>query len=298
MKTNITVTAPSFLNPFLDRPSQRAFSYVVARFKTLLTSIVGGAGISRRQSELGHELTAIEYATDYAIARFSLASVSAADTVSLNGAAMTATAGTPSGDQFKVGVSNAADARSFVTGLNGSATALLAQHFLAACRQVIITFASIQTGVDFVQLGSTVLHARTQPTDLTAGGVRDTTAPDEVFSLSTSDTNSAISFCNCVNSHPKLKEKFYAANASAVVTVYERPPEAPTGPTVATSDGTRLAITSSLLALADGATVLVQSREPGNAGNSKTIATSNGTRLPITGSVARLAGGAQTVVTI
>lgn len=296
MKTNVTVTTPSKLNPFLDRPAQRTFGDVVRKFIEILMAMLGG-GISRRQSEAGHELVRIEYATDYAVARVTPTSASAADTVTLNGAAMTAESGAPSGDQFDISGTDAAAARSFVTQLNASATAALAQHFAAACRKVIVTAASVIAG-DWIQLGLTTIRARTQATDASAGGVRDTLQPDDYFSLSDSDTHCAVSICNCINTHPKLKEKYYAVNSSGAVSIFERPPEATDAPKVATSDGTRLAITSTLTAFADNATILIQAKEPGYAGNAKTIASSNGTRLPIAGSASRLAGGVQVAVTL
>lgn len=417
MKTTVTVTTPSYLNPFLDRPAQRAFADVVRKFIIILGALIG-AGIARRQSEYGHEVASLEYATDYAQAvvtsaapanaatvtlngtaltggqkrascTVTFASVADADTLTVNGLVFTAKTTPTAGNlyQFQRGGTDTADATAFIAALNAatanssdavtaagvfgliegknaagvctlyaitegtagnaftivtsngtrlaitndsagsfangaaaannafdrigndkrttrslintlaaSSSAIITDHVLMACRSVIVTAASVIAG-DYVQLGSTRIYARTQVTDLTAGGVRDTAAPDDAFSLSSSDTNCAISICNCINTHPKLKERYYASNSSGAVTIQERPPEATEAPKIATSDGTRLAITGSLTAFADSALLLVQGKRPGLGGNAVTIATSSGSTLAITGSLSRLAGGAATVVT-
>jgi hypothetical protein len=419
MKANVTVITPSFRNPFLDRPSQRAltpssFGEVVRKFITILFALMGGAGVSRRQSELGHELATFEYAQDPAVAGVVVAAPADAATVTLNGTAMTGhqhrasgtvtfssvldadtitvngvviTAKTsPAGSyQFLRGVSNTADAaafvacvnalfaatndaaaanitgliegtsaaavatlyavaegtagnaytlassnggrlavsgatlangaaatnnefdrigndkrtaRSFCTNLKLSSTAILNQHVLAACRSGIVTCSTVLAGMT-VTVDRITLQARTQATDLSNGGARDTTAPDEWFSTANSNTNCGISLANCINNHPRLRERFYAVPSAGAVSVYERPPESTEAPPLSSSDGTALAVTgTSNGLLIDSTHILVQAIRPGPAGNAVTVASSSGTTLAIDGSASRLAGGTSTTVTL
>lgn len=192
--------------------------------------------------------------------------------------------------------SNARTARSIVTNLGLSSSAILNKHVTAACRSGVVTCATVISG-STVTLDGVKLRAIKETTD--SGGARVTTFPDDVFGISTTDTTCAVGLVNCINNHPRLRERFYATNSSGVVTIRERPPEATNPPPLTTSDGTTLAVTSTTNGcLADSALVLVQSLRPGHGGNAVTIATSSGSTLAIDGSASRLAGGTSTTVTL
>lgn len=188
-------------------------------------------------------------------------------------------------------------ARSFVTNLGLSSSAILSDHFQAACKTAVVTLVNAAVG-DWVRVGQTKLFATADATDLTVGGARTTTVRDDLWSQANSDTNDAISLCNCINNHPRLKDKYFADSSAGVVTIHERPPESTTAPEIQTSSGTTLAITGSATVFLDSAAILIQNKRPGVEGNGKTIASSSGVTLAITGSLSRLAGGTSTTTVV
>lgn len=191
---------------------------------------------------------------------------------------------------------NADIARSICTNLDLSSTAILNKHVTAACRQAVVTCATVLYA-DTVTLDSFVLRAIKETTD--SGGARITTFPDDVFGIGANDTATATGLVNCIKNHPKLRERFFASSSTGTVTIQERPPEAANPPPISSSNGSRLAVTIAVNGLfADSTIVLIQSVEPGHRGNAVTIATSSGTTLAITGSASRLAGGTSTVLTV
>lgn len=189
-------------------------------------------------------------------------------------------------------------ARSVVTNLGLSSSAILSDHFQAACRTAVVTFVSVAVN-DWVRIGQMKFFATKDATDASPGGARTATVRDELFSQSDSDTHAATSFCNAVNNHPRLKDKFYADSVAGVATIHERPPEPTTSSTeIQTSSNTTLAITGGATIFADSAAVIIQGKRPGVSGNSCTIATSSGGTLAITGGLSRLGGGTSTTVTL
>lgn len=192
--------------------------------------------------------------------------------------------------------SNTRTARSIVTNLGLSSTAILNKHVTAACRKGIVTCVSVLSGMT-VTLDNTVLRAIKDLTD--SAGARIATFPDDVFSIATTDTTCAVALVNCINAHPRLSEKFFASNSSGIVTIQEKPPEARDAPPLVTSDGSALAVTATTNGcLADSALVLFQALWPGHSGNAITIASSSGVTLAITGSLSRLALGTSNTVTL
>lgn len=191
---------------------------------------------------------------------------------------------------------DARTARSVVTNLGLSSTAILNKHLAAACRKGIVTCVSVLPGMT-VTLDSVQLRAIGDLTD--SGGARVATFPDDVFSVATTDTTCAVALVNCINAHQHLRERFYASNSSGVVTVRERPPEQTNPPPLVTSSGTALAVTATTNGcLADSALVLFQAVWPGHAGNGITIASSSAGTLLVDGSASRLSGGTSNTVTL
>jgi phage tail sheath gpL-like len=79
-----------------------------------------------------------------ASATVTCASASAGDTVTLGNIVFTAVSGTPSGNQFKVGVSDTADAASLVSAINANTT--LNPHLSAASALGVVTITSKDKG--------------------------------------------------------------------------------------------------------------------------------------------------------
>lgn len=416
MRATVTVNTPSYVNPFLDRPTQRYFRDVLRKFKTIIGAVTDG-GVARRLISSGaRQTTSVEYGTEPATmgvtvaapadaatitlngsaltghqhrasCTVTFASVNSNDTLTVNGTVFTAKSSSPSGNyQFLSGVSDTADAAAFLVKLNAatlnsadaangvgvygliegkasagvvtlyaiaegtagnsltivtsngtrlaitndssgsfangtaatnnefdrigndartarsvctnlglSSTAILNQHITAACRKGVVTCATVLSG-STVTLDRVALRSIKDLTD--SGGARITTFPDDVFSIGTTDTTCAVALVNCINNHPRLRERFKATNSSGVVTIHERPPESTNPPPLTTSDGTTLAVTATTNGcLADSALLLFQAIRPGPAGNAITIASSSGATLGIDGSASRLASGASTTVT-
>lgn len=79
-----------------------------------------------------------------AIGTVTCASVSAADTVTIGNVSFTAVTGTPTASQFKVGVSDTADALSLVTAINAKAS--LNPYLLASSALGVVTLTTIGLG--------------------------------------------------------------------------------------------------------------------------------------------------------
>jgi hypothetical protein len=188
---------------------------------------------------------------------------------------------------------NATIARAICNAANASTTAAVSSQVVASCRKAVVACSTVEVG-DWVSIDGTRLVARTQATD--ADGARVATAPDDAWSMGSTDTNDGTSLVNCIHAHPLLGERFFAVNASGTVSIYERGPEAQFAPTISSSNGSRLAVTVAVNGkFVDGPNVLFTAIRPGVAGNTNTIATSSGATLAITqDSSGRLTGGNST----
>lgn len=69
-------------------------------------------------------------------------SIAAADTVTINGTVFTGTNGTPTGNQFKTGVTDTASATSLAAAINASATAVVVNNLLATSAAAVVTVTS------------------------------------------------------------------------------------------------------------------------------------------------------------
>lgn len=221
----------------------------------------------------------------------------AADDASLTISGATfANGATAANNQFDFVGTDADNATYLCTALNAGTitTAIVADHVSANNRSGIVTCASV-ADLDSVTLAGEVLTALPTATDATAGGVRLASAPVNGWCKSTSDTNSAISLCNCINAHPRLRELFIASNSSGVVTIREKYPSRGALSTLTSSNGTRLAVTGTTATVMNNvAGVLLTAKTSGSAGNAITLA-SSGSTLAVSGS--RLTGGAGTTYT-
>ena len=254
---------------------------------------VGVYGLIKARSALG-------VVTFYAVTggtagnAYTLASSDDAATLVIS-AATFANGAAVANNEFDYVGTNETTARALADCINNSTTAALSQHVKASTRRAIVTCASVEVG-DYVDVDQTRLRAVAETTD--SGGARITTFADDVWCQASTNTNDGTSLANCINNHPRLRDRFFAVNASGAVSIYERWPEATAAPSIATSNGTRLAVTGSATLFADSAACLIQSLQPGYAGNAKTLVTSNGTRLAVTNdSSGKLTGGASATAT-
>lgn len=282
MRLSLILNRGGGKNPFI-RTGGRSGRVLLRSVETMLQAFPtqGVQGSARLLSR-----PTIVASTAQAYGTVTLATVLAADTVTINGANMTAVNGGPSGDQFDMSGTDIADATSFVTFLNASSTALL-QHVKATNKQAIITCATVVTG-NWVEIDGVRLTARTGTAAVTTG-----LAVGE-FSMNGTDAQDATSLAACINEHPTLSQIVFAVASSATVIVYERAPSLGQPIPISTS-GATLAITGSVTALTASAVVYLESVVPGIGGNAVTLASSNGSRLAVSG--ARLTGGAATTYT-
>jgi len=93
MRASLVVNTPSWLNPFLDRPSQRGLNSLTALrgFLKICKAIASGEGVNRRMTNAGgRETTNFTYGLAPAIAGVTVAAPANAATITLNGTALTA----------------------------------------------------------------------------------------------------------------------------------------------------------------------------------------------------------------
>jgi hypothetical protein len=286
MKTSVIIQTPSGQSPFTSKGTGVTGRQQLRYLESLLCALPGQGVRGRLVAR-----PSIKVATESAGAVVTLASVLAADTVTLNGTALTAANGSPGANQFDMSLANdTLVATDLVRALLASATALISTHITASNKKAVITAATVLTG-DWVEIAGTRLTARTG----TAGVLTGLLVNE--WSRTGTDTQCATSLVLAINGHPTLSQIVYALSSAGVVTVYERPPT--TGQTIPVStSGSTLAITGSVTALTAGTSVYFESLVPGFAGNACTIATNNGGRLAITSdSSGRFARGASTTYT-
>lgn len=207
MRASITVNTPSYLNPLLDRPSQRGLNVLtmIRKFIAILQALVSGEGVAGRMTNAGGRATAtVTYGTAPAYAGVTVALPANSATVTLNGQALTA-----------------------------------AQH-RASCT---VTFASV-ADADTITVNGLVITAKTSP----SGNYQ--------FARGGTDAADALAFVNCLNNLATL-----SSDAVTAAAVY----------------GKIRAVRKAANGVVD-----IYAITEGTAGNSYTIATSNGTRLAIT----------------
>jgi phage tail sheath gpL-like len=96
------------------------------------------------------------------------ASAQAADTVTINGVIFTAVSGTPAANEFKVGVTDTADAASLALSINSSVTALVSGYVTATSSLGVVTIKSVFYGLS----GNQTTLATSNNTRLAKSGTR------------------------------------------------------------------------------------------------------------------------------
>lgn len=119
---------------------------LVDRCRAFVSGTAHGSGAVFTQAELASQTQATGTVT--------CASASAADTVTVGNIVFTAVSGTPSGNQFKVGVSNTADGLSLATAINANTS--LNPYVSAGNASGVVTISSVNLGAlgNLLQLSS------------------------------------------------------------------------------------------------------------------------------------------------
>jgi hypothetical protein len=274
MKSTVHIEVGQGLDPFghhVSRTPPSRFREFIGRVKALTTGGLVSRGSIRPSAIAG---------TAHATGTVTLANVSAADTVTLNGQNLTAVAGAAAADQFSVDGNDIVDATGLVTAINASAQTLISGIVRASNQAATITLASVAAG-EWVEVAGTRFTA----TPAATGVLTD-------FSIAGNDAADATALAAAINAHPSVKDLVLASAASNVVTVRQLPPE-PTSAHRLVKSGAGITLSGS--ALAASAVVLITAVMKGKQGNAITLASNNGTRLAVSG--ARLTGGTQSAFT-
>lgn len=274
MKSSVAITVPEGEDPF-GTFTTRKQREKVNRFTEWLRAITGTGILNRASSR-----PTIVVGTAHAFGTVTLATVSAADTVTLNGVAFTAVAGAAAANQFSIDGTDIVDATALVTSINASVTALVSGYLKASNKSATATLASVAVG-DTITVDGVTFRAVAAATPLSL----------TEFSQSGDDTADAAALAAKINAHPYLREQVMASSAAAVVTIRQLPW---VSRTIALAE-TGTTITLSAASLAATAIVGIFYVEKGQAGNMVTLASSNGSRLAVSG--ARLTGGSSTTLT-
>ena len=143
---NPNKSANTLANSLQQQSKHQECIVLVDEFNALVSGTAGGSG-----STLTVQITDNSVAASGTV---TLASASSADTVTLCNITFTAVTGTPTGTQFKVGVSNTADGLSLATAINSNTT--LAPHVLASNASGAVTITALDVGTvgNLLQLSS------------------------------------------------------------------------------------------------------------------------------------------------
>lgn len=172
-------------------------------------------------------------------------------------------------NQFDYLGSNAQTATALAAAVNASTTALIVNNVRAGNFAGTVTCASVSPG-DTVQVAGVTFTC-----------VGAASGKLDEFTNITSDTATAAALVVCINAHPATRELVFASNSSGVVTVRQLPHGYWTANALPLSSShvTRLAV----VAIAATAVVFLAAIPKGTSGNQATLASSDGTRLAVSG---------------
>lgn len=189
---------------------------------------------------------------------------------------------TVASNQFDYVGTDTETATALCNAVAASATSLVSGQLVATNYAGTIALSSVAAG-QTVSIGPVTFTA----VSLTGNGI------DE-FAIGGTDTQDAVSLVTAINAHPFFKDKLIATSSTGTVTVRPYPNSSNSAHAFAISkSGAGITVTTS----ARTAAAFIVSNVKGLTGNQATIATSNGTRLAITGSLSRLAGGTRSTFT-
>lgn len=214
---------------------------------------------------------------------YTMNAANVADTVSINGAAITAVAGAASNDQFDQSGNATAEAVSLANAINTSTTALISKHCEASNFAGSVTLATCTAG-------SKLLFGMHEFTAIAAANTTPQANQGD-FSISGNDTADAAALVVAINTHPVLSHDLVASNSAGVVTIRQRRGTAAyavmTVSAIAGVVQSGISITTQFVSTT---TVLVSAINPDQTGNAITTAESTaGARITV--GQARLVGG-------
>lgn len=222
-----------------------------------------------------------------AFATVTLASASAADTVTVGTQTITAVAGTPANNEFDQSGTDTEDATSFAAAINGSTTKGVSGVFEASNLAAVITLATCVAGTKIMIANHEFTAVATAANVKSAGD----------FSIVGTDTADATALKNAINTHPYLSHLVAATSAVGAVTVIQRRGTASIGK-LTTHNGSGVSL--SVATFTAGAVVGVSCTLEGLYGNQMAFASSNGTRLAVSSFATQAlgAGGAANKVLV
>lgn len=167
-KISVTIDTPAGVDPFSiandsKRTKLRALAYLLRNFASA--------------TFLGHPT--LRAGTAAATGTVTCASVSAADTVTINGVVFTATAGTADPGEFSIDGDNTADAVSLVAAINTSASPIVSNNVSASNLLGVVTLTAKTKGTP----GNANTLASSNGTRLLTSGARLTGGTDTTFSF-------------------------------------------------------------------------------------------------------------------
>lgn len=274
----ITVNTADGAVPFITGNPRES----VVRFRDMLNKLISGA------TRVGTNTLAVRNTAVAASAVVTCAAVAAADTVTINGTALTATqhnatgtatfstivAGnivTIQGVDFTASAAPTGEFQFLVTGTDTTAAAALAVKINACTHGSIVGVVTATSAAAILTVravtggtgGNAITLARTGAPITVSGATlaSGATVASNQFDYKGSNTETGTALVNAL-----------AASATSLVSGH-------------------------VVGVNAAGAVTISAKVPGVSGNAISIATSNGTRLAITGGVSRLAGGSETLLT-
>lgn len=145
----------------------------VRQYINYLKSLIGGARI-------GAVSMTCRNSAVFATGTVTCASAAAADTVTINGVAITAVSGTPANDQFDVSGNDTADATSLAAAINNSTTSGIKDIVTATSSGAVVTVKARVPGY----IGNAITLASSNGTRLAVSAARLANGTDSRFTFS------------------------------------------------------------------------------------------------------------------
>lgn len=275
IKVVLDQRTPLDLNDGRNNTNTKSGRQLLRRVIRQLEGVLGGVGTG--SSHLHMQINGGQ-----PIAAFGTVTIAAggnaADTVSINGVALTAVSGAPAANQFDISGTATADVTSLCAAINlQTNNALIVKHVEACQFAGSVTLTSCVAGTQ-LYIGAHRFNAVA-----TAGAVRGYGD----FGISGNDAADATALTAAINTHPLLSHQCVAIATSNVVAIRQRRGTSNALGVFVTTGGSGCAITTQCVATT---TALVSAIVEDVTGNAITLAESTaGARIVVSG--ARLTGG-------
>lgn len=201
----------------------------------------------------------------------------AADTVTINGTAITAVNGTPVNNQYDMSGNATAECTSLAAAINASTTALISKHCEASNWAGSVALSSCPAGT-VITIAGYQFVAKSGTISLGVGHEGD-------FDISGNDSADGDALVAAINAHPVLSHKVFASNSAGTVTIRQKRGTSALGIITCVPLGSQ-----TVTQFAATNVVLVSAIAEDQTGNAITLAESTGgVRIAVSG--ARLTGG-------